>query len=103
MASLLHRAPSGPRRGYPRRMSSAAPHPDSLPPLAADPWQAWIDAHADEVARYRGQRIAVHPERGILASGATLEEVSAALERLGYPRGAEDDIAIEVVPRDLAA
>jgi hypothetical protein len=71
--------------------------PDEIP-IAADPWQAWIDAHRDEVARYHGRRIAVHPERGIVASGKTLEELSEALGRLGYPTGEDDPIAIDVVP-----
>lgn len=78
-------------------MGDPARQIDPDPPLAADPWQAWLDAHAAELERYRGQRVAVHRELGILASGRTYEEVSAALTRLGYPPGADDDVAIEVV------
>lgn len=77
-------------------MSSAAPW-DVDGPLAADPWQAWLDAHAEELERYRGQRVAVHRTLGILASGTTYEEVSSALTRLGYPPGADEEIAIEVL------
>lgn len=74
---------------------------DVTPPLAGDPWQAWLDAHRAEVARYRGQRIAVHRTEGIIASGATYEALSEALTRMGYPPGEDDDIAIEVVPRSF--
>lgn len=53
-------------------------------------------AHPEEVARHRGQRIAVDPTRGIIASGATLGEVLAELDRLGVP----DDAAVIVALPD---
>lgn len=39
-------------------------HDETVIPL--DPWQAWINAHPQEIARYPGEHIAVHPERGIV-------------------------------------
>lgn len=39
-------------------------HDDTVVPL--DPWQAWINAHPEEIARYPDQHLAIHPERGIV-------------------------------------
>ncbi len=60
---------------------------DATPPVAGDPWQTWLDAHRAEVARHRGQRIAVHRTEGIIASGETCEALSDALTRMGYSPG----------------
>ncbi|MBI5512874.1 MAG: hypothetical protein HY909_03855 [Deltaproteobacteria bacterium] len=56
-----------------------------------------MDAHPEELAKHRGERIAVHPTRGIIASGPTLTVVCAALDAAGVP----DDEALLVVVPDL--
>lgn len=86
--------------------SLPAPHPSDpvgtlLAELAAlpvdrDPVHAWMAAHEDELALYRGQRVAIDPERGIVASGADYGEVADRLDALGIPP--ESDVTIVVVP-----
>lgn len=78
-------------------MSSTAPTQHSA--RVHDPWQAWLDAHPEEVRRHSGCRIAVHPDHGIVAVGTSYEELSAKLTALGFPPGQDDELAIEVVPR----
>jgi hypothetical protein len=68
--------------------------PAREPPVEIDPAHVWLEAHPHEVAKYRGQQIAVHPDRGIVASAPTLAELLAELERLGASR---DDLLVTVV------
>ena len=84
-------------------MSSAAPkRPDDIESLLSDlaalrpmhdPLQEWMLAHRDELAGLTGQRAAIDPARGILASGPTLADVHAALGAAGLM----DDEAIVIV------
>ncbi len=48
-----------------------------------DPLQEWMAAHADELAPLVGQRVAIDPARGMLASGSTLEDVHRQLAAAG--------------------
>lgn len=36
------------------------------PVVALDPWQEWINAHPQEIAKYPDEHIAIHPQRGIV-------------------------------------
>ena len=45
-----------------------------------DPCIAWMDAHPEEVERYRGQYVAVHPTRGVICSASTFDEVYAVAD-----------------------
>jgi hypothetical protein len=68
--------------------------PAREPPLDVDPAHVWLEAHPHEVAKHRGRRIAVHPERGIVASAATLAELFTELDRLDLSR---DELLVTVV------
>lgn len=68
--------------------------PAREPPLDVDPAHVWLEAHPHEVAKHRGRRIAVHPERGIVASAPTLAELLTEIDRLGVSR---DDLLVTVV------
>lgn len=80
-------------------MSSAAPaHSTHSPPdlttmmtteVSRDPVQDWMDAHPEELRQHAGERVAIDPARGIVASGATYGEVSAALDAMGVPASAD--------------
>lgn len=41
----------------------------------------WIEEHQDEVEKHRGRRIAVHPQKGIVASGSDYAEVAAEVRK----------------------
>ena len=62
--------------------------------LDVDPAHVWLEAHPHEVAKYRGRQIAVHPERGIVASAPTLAALLTELDRLGISR---KDLLVTVV------
>lgn len=49
-------------------------------PDAAERWRL---AHPDELEKYRGQQIAIHPTRGIVASGSSYGEVKRKVKALG--------------------
>lgn len=51
-------------------------------PAQLDPSAAWIVAHPKEVAKYRGELLAVHPRLGIVAHGADIGVVMAKLDVL---------------------
>jgi hypothetical protein len=63
-------------------------------PVEIDPAHVWLETHPHEVAKHRGRQIAVHPERGIVASAPTLTELLAEIDRLGVYR---DDLLVTVV------
>lgn len=65
-------------------------------PLSVDPVTDWIQTHLHEYHAHRGRRIAIHPQRGIVASGATPEEVWQEVCRQGLER----DVYLDVVPDD---
>lgn len=83
---------------HPRRMGSVAPRlvdiPDEDLPLSSDPTLDWFHAHFEEVQKYKGQRIAIDPARGIIAAG-TLREVYAQLEAAGI--SPDSDVVIHTV------
>lgn len=58
-----------------------------------DPLQDWMVAHRDALTPLIGQRAAIDPARGILASAPTLEGVHRALEAAGLM----DDESIIIV------
>lgn len=68
--------------------------PAREPPVEIDPAHVWLEAHPHQVTKHRGWQIAVHPERGILASAPTLGELLAEIERFG---GSRDDLLVTVV------
>src|SRR5580704_10577388 len=57
--------------------------PAREPPVEVDAAHVWLEAHPHEVAKHRGRQIAVHPERGIVASAPTLADLLAEIDRLG--------------------
>lgn len=64
-------------------------------PRTPDPFIEWMRSHSDEVEQLRDKKIAFHPERGVVASGDTLEEVQDAVERLGL----QGEIIYVAIPR----
>ncbi len=59
------------------------------------PWAAWRRAHWDELLRHRGEFVAIHPERGIVASGIDLSAVVKQVQSLGL----SEEARVELVPR----
>lgn len=59
-----------------------------------DPFYAWLAAHPVEAAVHAGKRAAFHPERGLLAVAASLEELTLTEEYSDL-----SDIMYEVFPR----
>jgi hypothetical protein len=53
-------------------------------PLELDPVAQWLTSHPEEVAKYTGQQIAVHPTDGIIASGADFRSVYEQVLARGY-------------------
>lgn len=78
------------------RLASAG---ESLEPVAPDPINAWKQGHRDELQGYSGQRVAIHPTRGIVAHDADLKRVVARVRELGLA----EEVVIESVhpPRAL--
>jgi len=68
--------------------------PAREPPVEIDPAHIWLEAHPHEVAKHRGRQIAVHPDRGVVASAPTLAELLAEIDRLG---ASPDDFLVTVV------
>lgn len=64
------------------------------------PHSAWLDAHPEEVERYRGQHVALHPTLGIVCAAKTLAELFAA----AFPvfDAIKDDLMIEHIGGDYA-
>lgn len=52
-------------------------------PPSYDAVTAWRDQNPEELARYRGMQIAVHPERGIVAYSEDFATLFAEVKRLG--------------------
>lgn len=65
------------------------------PPLATpDPLVLWKQTHRRELARYRGQHVAINPEKGIVAAAddyATLDEL---LDQQGVP---DNEVIIDFI------
>lgn len=47
-----------------------------------DRWRAWMEKHQEEVAKYSGMDIAVHPTLGIVASASSLRDLWVAVNAL---------------------
>ena len=50
-------------------------------PLPPDPFAVWRNAHPEELTKYPGERVLLHPVRGVLAHG-TYDMVLGAEEKL---------------------
>jgi hypothetical protein len=72
------------------------PARESVSRPSADPVSAWMRSHQEELLQYRGQRIAVHPERGVIASGPDLGSVYARVRELGLL----DEVVFDTVPNE---
>ncbi len=59
-----------------------------------DPIEQWRMNHAGEIAKHSGKRIAIHPQRGIVASSATFSDVVREVKR----QGLEAEVVIQRVP-----
>lgn len=70
----------------------------AAPILPRDLIVEWISSHPDEMYRHRGMRVAIHPEKGIVASGPDFETVHAKAKELGVL----DEVVFDVVPSNLA-
>ena len=57
-------------------------------PLECDPCHVWMEDHPEELVRYAGERVLIHPTRGVLAHG-TIQAVH--------------DVAHQLAPADRAA
>jgi len=49
-------------------------YPSPKIPLSSDPYTEWYNKNPDEIEKFNGKHIAVNPEKGVVASGATLKE-----------------------------
>jgi hypothetical protein len=63
-------------------------------PLTRDPVHDWMAAHPEELARHRGQHVAIDPAKGIVATGADFVAVSEALDALGIPPESDDVLVV---------
>jgi hypothetical protein len=68
---------------YEQRLKEQDPH--LQPPAEPHPVQRWKTTHREEIAKYRGRHIAIHPERGIIAVGDDYGELDEILTRQGVP------------------
>lgn len=70
-------------------------HERPTPPLAEpDPFILWKQAHRKELEGYRGQHVAINPEKGIIAAAddyATLDEL---LDQQGVP---DNEVIIDFI------
>jgi len=89
--------------GYAAVCKTCGANPAEELSIEHDPIAEWMTSHPDEVARCAGKHIAVHPERGIVASGETFAEVHEQVKTLGW---LSSEVAFDVVglapdpPRD---
>jgi DNA repair exonuclease SbcCD ATPase subunit len=65
------------------------------PPVAPDEALRWIMENREKVAQHRGERIAVHPTRGIVASAPSYSRLQELLQQQGVQ---DDEVIIEFVP-----
>lgn len=56
--------------------------PDDLNP-GIDAAERWRRAHPEEIEKHRGRHIAIHPERGIVASSQSLLDLHSRVKELG--------------------
>lgn len=56
----------------------------------------WIITHPEEMAKYPGENVAIHAEKGIVAHAVELEDVMQQLEDAGI---SEDDIYYDYIPK----
>lgn len=63
-------------------------------PAALDPSAEWIVAHPDEVAKHRGELLAVHLVRGIIAHGKDFGEVMEKRDAMGLDGATRDAILL---------
>lgn len=48
-----------------------------------DPIARWINANRQELEKFKGKRVAIHPEKGIVASAENLKVLSQIVRELG--------------------
>ncbi len=58
-----------------------------------DTVEAWRLANREALSRHGGQRVAIHPQRGIVAADKDLRKVLAAVRALGL----QEEVVIELV------
>jgi hypothetical protein len=63
--------------------------------VVEDPAARWLEEHRAEAALHRGKNVAIHPTRGIVASGDSLETVAREVKRMGLT----EDVLFDVIPR----
>jgi hypothetical protein len=74
-----------------RRLQGRAP---AESPVAPDEFQRWMMNHREEVAKHRGQHIAIHASRGIVAAANDYATLVEELERKEVP---DDEVVIEFI------
>lgn len=67
---------------------------DSIP-LSENPIADWREAHFDELNKYRGKFVAIHPSKGIVASGAVFSDVYKKVDELGL----SNEIVLDAIPK----
>ena len=63
--------------------------------FSADPAGEWMARHQAEVAKHKGEHVAVHPERGIVASGVDLQTVHDEVKR----QGLLPEVTFDLIPK----
>lgn len=71
-----------------------ARHPEVISDPELDALDQWKLTHVEELARYRGKRVAFHPERGIIAVADDYDQLLALLREMGV---ADSEVIIDVI------
>jgi len=77
-----------------RRLAALESKLDAEHVVVDDPAAHWVAEHRQEAASYRGKTVAIHPTRGIVASGDNLESVSREVRRMGLT----EEVLLDVIP-----
>ncbi len=64
------------------------------PPAEPDEQQRWMMEHPEEVEKHRGQHVAIHATRGIVAAGDDYASLVEKLEQQAVP---DDEVVIEFI------
>ena len=66
----------------------------SVSEVPLDPTAEWVAANSSQLEQYRGKQVAIHPGRGIVASGATFAEVYDLVRE----QGLLEQVVFDAVP-----
>lgn len=69
-------------------------HAEVISDPELDALDQWKLTHLEELARYRGKRIAFHPERGVIAVADDYDQLLMLLREMGVP---DSEVIIDVI------